>query len=122
MLASPSRPSPTSPCQNGALMHPFLRNLVIGVVGLIIAGALSALALLGQDSNLSVLAMLASALIATAIGIFLFVQGWIWSQRAAQGGYAGRSVAIALAGGLMIVMAAGALAGAVLLVLLFYLG
>ena len=103
-------------------MHPFLRNLVIGVVGLIIAGALSALALLGQDSNLSVLAMLASALIATAIGIFLFVQGWIWSQRAAQGGYAGRSVAIALAGGLMIVMAAGALAGAVLLVLLFYLG
>lgn len=103
-------------------MHPFLRNLVIGIVGLIIAGALSALALLGQDSNLSVLAMLASALIATAIGIFLFVQGWIWSQRAAQGGYAGRSVAIALAGGLMIVMAAGALAGAVLLVLLFYLG
>ena len=103
-------------------MHPFLRNLVIGIVGLIIAGALSALALLGQDSNLSVLAMLASALIATAIGIFLFVQGWIWSQRAAQGGYAGRSVAIALAGGLMVVMAAGALAGAVLLVLLFYLG
>lgn len=103
-------------------MHPFLRNLVIGVVGLIIAGALSALALLGQDSNLSVLAMLASALIATAIGVFLFVQGWIWSQRAAQRGYAGRSVAIALAGGLMIVMAAGALAGAVLLVLLFYLG
>ncbi len=103
-------------------MHPFLRNLVIGIVGLIIAGALSALALLGQDSNLSVLAMLASALIATAIGLFLFVQGWIWSQRAAQHGYAGRSVAIALAGGLMIVMAAGALAGAVLLVLLFYLG
>jgi hypothetical protein len=102
-------------------MHPFLRNLVIGIVGLIIAGALSALALLGEDSNLSVVAMLASGLIATLIGIFLFVQGWIWSQRAARQGHNGRSVAIALAGGLMIVMAAGALAGAVLLVLLFYL-
>ncbi|HET8570787.1 MAG TPA: hypothetical protein VFN14_02775 [Candidatus Limnocylindria bacterium] len=103
-------------------MHPFLRNLVIGIVGLLIAGGLSALALLGTNSSLSVLAMLASALMATAIGIFLFVQGWIWSQRVARRGDAGRSVAIALAGGLMIVMAAGALAGAVMLVLLFYLG
>jgi hypothetical protein len=103
-------------------MHPFLRNLVIGIVGLLIAGGLSALALLGTDSSLSVLAMLASALIATVIGIFLFIQGWVWSQRAARRGDAGRSVAIALAGGLMIVMAAGALAGAVMLVLLFYLG
>ena len=33
-----------------------LRNVVIGVVGLIIAGALTALALLGRDSDLSVLA------------------------------------------------------------------
>ena len=103
-------------------MHPFLRNLVIGIVGLLIAGGLSALALLGTNSSLSVLAMLGSALMATAIGIFLFVQGWIWSQRVARRGDAGRSVAIALAGGLMIVMAAGALAGAVMLVLLFYLG
>jgi hypothetical protein len=102
-------------------MHPFLRDLVIGIVGLIIAGGLSALALLGSDSNLSILAMLASALIAAAIGIFLFVQGWVWSQRAARHGSAGRSLAIALVGGLMIVMAAGALAGAVMLVLLFYL-
>ncbi|HEX5397170.1 MAG TPA: hypothetical protein VFX74_08800 [Candidatus Limnocylindria bacterium] len=101
-------------------MHPFLRNLVIGIVGLIIAGGLSALALLGEDSNLSVLAMVASALIATVIGVFLFIQGWIWSQRAARRGYAGRSVAIAFAGGLMILMAAGAFAGTVLLVLLFY--
>jgi hypothetical protein len=103
-------------------MHPFLRNLVIGIVGLLIAGGLSALALLGTDSNLSVLAMVASALIATVIGIFLFIQGWVWSQRAARRGDAGRSVAIALAGGVMVVMAAGALAGAVMLVLLFYLG
>jgi hypothetical protein len=103
-------------------MHPFLRNLVIGIVGLLIAGGLSALALLGTDSSLSVLAMVASALIATVIGIFLFIQGWVWSQRAARRGDAGRSVAIALAGGVMVVMAAGALAGAVMLVLLFYLG
>jgi hypothetical protein len=103
-------------------MHPFLRNLVIGIVGLLNAGGLSALALLGTDSSLSVLAMVASALIATVIGIFLFIQGWVWSQRAARRGDAGRSVAIALAGGVMVVMAAGALAGAVMLVLLFYLG
>jgi hypothetical protein len=102
-------------------MHPFVRNLVIGIVGLLIAGGLSALALLGNDSSLSILAMLASALIATAIGAFLFVQGWIWSQRAARRGYAGRSVAIAFAGGLMILIAAGSLAGAVMVVLLFYL-
>lgn len=102
-------------------MHPFLRNVVICVVGLLIAGGLSALALLGRDSSLSVIAMLSSALLATAIGVFLFAQGWVWSGRAARQGYAGRSIAIALAGGLMIVLAAGALAGAVILVLLFYL-
>jgi hypothetical protein len=103
-------------------MHPFLRNLVIGLVGLVVAGGLSALALLGEDSSLSVLAMLASSLLATAVGVFLFAQGWIWSQRAARRGYAGRSVAIALAGGLMILVAAGALAGALILLLVFYLG
>ncbi len=103
-------------------MHPFVRNLIIGVVGLIIAGGLSALALLGEDSGLSVLAMLGSALIAGVIGIFLFVQGWIWSQRAARRGATGRSLAIALGGGLMILLAAGALAGATLLVLLFRVG
>ena len=102
-------------------MHPFMRNVVISVVGLIIAGGLSALALQSRDSSLSVVAMLSSALLATVIGAFLFVQGWIWSSRAAREGYAGRSVAIALAGGLMVILAAGALAGSVILVLLFYL-
>jgi hypothetical protein len=102
-------------------MHPFLRNAVISLVALIIAAALSALALFGRDSQLSVLAMLVSALLATAVGTFLFVQGWLWSGRAARQGYAGRSLAIALAGGLMIIVAAAALAGATVLVLLFYL-
>ena len=102
-------------------MHPFLRNVVIGVVGLLIAAGLTAMALLGDDTSLSVVAMLVSALIAVAIGLFLFVQGWIWSQRAYSSRSTGMSVAIALGGGLMIVLAAVALAGAVVLVVVFYL-
>ena len=103
-------------------MHPFLRNAVIGAVGLIIAGALAALALFGRDSELSVLAMLGGALVAAAVGIFLFIQGWVWSTRAARSGYGGRAVAIAFAGVLSALLAAGALAGATILVSLFYLG
>jgi hypothetical protein len=102
-------------------MHPLARNLIIGAVGLIIAGGLSALAVLGKDSGTSVLAMLLAGLVAAAIGIFLFVQAWIWSQRTWRRGSAGTSLAIAVAGGLMIVLAAGALAACVVLVLLFYL-
>lgn len=103
-------------------MHPFLRNLIIGFVGLIVAGALSALAVLGEDTGTSTLAMLASGILGTAVGIFLFVQGWIWSQRAWRGGYVGRSVAIAVAGGLMILIAGAALAGTIVVLQLFYLG
>jgi hypothetical protein len=102
-------------------MHPFLRNVVIGLVGLLIAAGLSTMAILGDDSNLSVLAMLVSALIAAGIGIFLFIQAWIWSQRAYRTRSAGMSVAIAAGGGLMILLSAVALAGAVVLVVLFYL-
>ena len=102
-------------------MHPFVRNVVIGVVGLLIAAGLTAMAVLGDDTGLSVAAMLASALLAVAIGVFLFVQGWIWSQRAYRSRSSGMSVAIALGGGVMIVLAAVALAGAVILVVLFYL-
>ena len=102
-------------------MHPLLRNVVIGVVGLIIAGALTALALLGRDSGLAIPGLLASALLTGGIGIFLFTQGWIWSARAAQRGFLGRSLLIAAGGALMIVLAAGALAGAMILVLLFLL-
>jgi len=101
-------------------MHPLWRNLIIGGVGLIIAGGLAALAVLGRDSSTSVLAMLGAGVVAAAVGIFLFVQGWIWSQRAYRQGYAGRSVAIALGGGIMIVLAAVALGGSVVLLLVFY--
>lgn len=102
-------------------MHPFLRNVVIGVVGLLIAAALTTISILSNDTAFSVGAMLASALIAVVIGVFLFIQGWIWSQRAYRTRSTGMSVAIALGGGFMILLAALALAGAAILVILFYL-
>ena len=102
-------------------MHPLARNVVIGGVGLIIAGGLAALAVFGTESSMSVLAMLGAGLVSGGVGVFLFVQGWIWSQRAYRQGSAGRSVAIALGGGVMIVMAALALGATVVLILVFYL-
>ena len=103
-------------------MHPLLRNVVIGVVGLIIAGALTALALLGGDSDLSILALLAAGVLAALVGIFLYSQGWTWGSRAARRRETGQSVLIAIGGGVMALLAAGALAGLLILVLLFYLG
>ena len=103
-------------------MHPLLRNVVIGMVGLIIAGALTALALLGSDSDLSVLALLAAAVLATLVGLFLYSQGWIWGSRAARRRETGQSVLIAVGGGVMVLIAAVALAGLLVLILLFYLG
>ena len=103
-------------------MHPLLRNVVIGIVGLIIAGALTALALLGRDSDLSVLALLAAGILATLIGLFLYSQGWSWGSRAARRRETGQSVLIAVGGGIMALVAAVALAGFLILILLFYLG
>jgi len=103
-------------------MRPFPRDLVIGAVGLLIAGGLTAIALLGRDSGISVAAMLGAGLVASAVGIYLFVEAWVWSQRVYHSGSTGRAVAIALGGGLMILLTAVALAGSVILVLLFPLG
>ncbi len=103
-------------------MHPMLRNVVIGIVGLIIAGALAALALLGRDSDLSVLALLAAAVLGSIIGLFLYSQGWIWGGRAARRRNHGQAVLIAVGGGLMAIVAAVAIAGLLILVLLFFLG
>ena len=103
-------------------MHPLLRNAVIGLVGLIIAGALTALALVGRDSDLSILAMLAAAILAAAVGLFLYAQGWTWGSRAARRREAGSSLLIAIGGGFMALIAAFALAGLLILILLFYLG
>ena len=101
-------------------MHPFLRSLVIAVVGLIISGGLLALALLGENSDLSVVEMLLSGLVAAVVGIFLFVQGWRWSQRSWHSGSSGKGVLIAVTGGIAGLLGAGALAGVVILLLLFY--
>jgi hypothetical protein len=103
-------------------MHPLLRNAVVGLVGLIIAGALAALALLGRDSDLSFLALLAAGIIGTLVGLFLFSQAWIWGSRAARRREGGQAAMIAVGGGFMALIAAVALAGLVILVLLFFLG
>lgn len=103
-------------------MHPLLRNVVIGIVGLIIAGALSALALLGRDSDLSVLALLGAGTLGTLIGLFLYSQGWIWGSRAARQRAHGQSILIAIGGGLMALVAAVAIAGLLILLLLFFIG
>jgi len=103
-------------------MHPLLRNVVIGIVGLIIVGALIALALVGRDSELSILSLLAAGVLGTAIGLFLYGQGWTWGSRAARRREVGQSVLIAGGGGVMALIAAVALAGLLILVLLFYLG
>lgn len=100
-------------------MHPLLRNLVIAGVGLLIAGGLTAIAVLGENSDVSVAAMVGSGLVTAAVGGFLFVQGWLWSQRACRRGATGRAVAIAFAGGIMLLIGAAALAATVVLVLLF---
>jgi fructose-1,6-bisphosphatase/sedoheptulose 1,7-bisphosphatase-like protein len=103
-------------------MHPILRNVVIGVVGLIISGALVALAILAEDTDLSILAMLVAGLIAAGVGVFLYAQGWVWGTRTARRRQAGQSVLVAIGGGLMALVAAAALAGLLILLLLFYLG
>ncbi len=103
-------------------MHPLLRNVVIGIVGLIIAGALITLALVGRDSELSILSLLAAGVLGTAIGLFMYGQGWTWGSRAARRREGGQSVLIAVGGGVMALIAAVALAGLLILVLLFYLG
>jgi len=100
-------------------MHPLLRNVVIGVVGLIIAGALTALALLGTDSNLSVLALLVAGTIGALVGGFLYAQGWIWGSRAARQRSQGQAMLIAVGAGMMALVAAAALAGLLILLLLF---
>jgi len=100
-------------------MHPMIRNVVIGAVGLIIASALTALALLVPDSDLSVLGLLAAGTIGALIGSFFYVQGWIWGSRAARRRSHGQAVLIAIGGGLMGLVAAAALAGLLVLLLLF---
>ena len=103
-------------------MHPMLRNVVIGVVGLIIAGALTALALLGRDSDQSVLGLLAAGIIGALVGLFFYSQCWVWGSRAARQHETGQAVLIAIGAGLMALVAAVAIAGLLVLALLFFIG
>jgi hypothetical protein len=103
-------------------MHPLLRNVVIGIVGLIIATALAALALIGRDSRQSVPLLVAAGVLGAVVGVFLFSQAWTWSGRAARRRDLGAAVLIAVGGGMMAVVAAVALAGLLILVLVFILG
>jgi hypothetical protein len=103
-------------------MHPLLRNAVIGLVGLIIAGGLTALALLGRDSNVSIVLLIAAGILGALIGLFLYTQGWVWGSRAARRREYGASMLVAIGGGLMALVAAVALAGLLILLLLFIFG
>ncbi len=102
-------------------MNPFVRNVVIGAVGFLVAAGLGVLGLLSSgDPTLQVLAMLAGAVLATGVAIYLFTQAWRWSIIAYREGRTGRSVGVALVGGLIVLVAAGALSYAVILALLFF--
>ena len=103
-------------------MHPMLRNVVIGLVALIIAAGLTALALLNSDPALSVIGLVAAAIIGVLVGTFLYTQGWVWGSRAARQRSTGQALVIALGAGLMALVAAVALAGLLVLILVFFLG
>ena len=102
-------------------MHPLWRTTAVSGVGLAVAGALVVLALIGRNVGLFVWFSLAASLLGAAVGIFAFIQGWRWSQRLAAAGSNGKAVAVALAGGGMILVAGIGLAGALWIVLLFFI-
>ena len=103
-------------------LHPFVRWVVGGVVAMVVAGALIAAAILGRNTQASVYALLGAGVIGVGVGLLLFVESWIWSQRFWRDGSSGRSMATALVGGLAIMMAAVALAASAILLLTFGLG
>ncbi len=111
-----------SPRRRSGRVHPFLRWLILGVVAYIVVGALVAVGLLVRNTQVSVYSLLAAGLIAVVFGGLLFVKAWVWSLRSWRDGCAGRAVGIAVAGGLAVVVGAGALAATIILLLTFGLG
>jgi hypothetical protein len=103
-------------------MNPLARNAVIAVVGMLVSVGLLALSLLVRSVTVFVVAALASAAVAVAVGVYEFIQAWLWSQRLAADGSHGRSVVVALAGGLMVVIAGVAVAAAVWVMALVFIG
>jgi hypothetical protein len=103
-------------------MHPFVRTLVAAIVVLLLAAGVVALGLLSGNPASSIWAILAGSLVTAAVGFFVFVRAWTWSTRASRSNQSGPAAAIAVAGGVMFVLAAGALAVALVMALLFVLG
>lgn len=101
-------------------MNPLARNAVIAVVGMLVSVGLLALSLLVHSVTVFVMAALGSAAVAIAVGVYEFIQAWRWSQRLAADGSLGRSALVALAGGMMIVIAGLAVAAAAWVILLFF--
>lgn len=102
-------------------LSPLWRTAVICFVGLIVSGALVALSLFTRNVDLFVILTLVATFISAAVGIYAGIQGWRGSQRAAARGDQGRSAAIALAAGLMLIVTAVAISGAIWISLLFFL-
>ncbi len=102
-------------------LSPLWRVAVICFVGLTVSGALVALSLFTRDVDLFVILTLVATFIAAGVGIYAGIQGWRGSQRAAARGAHGRSAAIALAAGLMLIVTAVAISGAIWISLLFFL-
>lgn len=103
------------------LRSPLWRDLLIGLLGFGAALGLLIAALLNPSPTDAIPMLLLSALLAAATGVFEVVQAWLWSGRMARAGMTGRSVTIAVAGGLSSLIAAGAAAGVVMLMGIFYL-
>ncbi len=118
----PDQPPPPAPAPSAApsrRLSPLWQTAVVCFVGLTVSGALVVLSLFSR--NLFVPLTLGATLIAVAVGIYAAVQGWRGSQRAARRGAQGRSAAIALVSGAMLIVAAVAISGAIWIVLLFFL-
>lgn len=111
-------PAPVPSTEQPRRTGPLWQTLVISFVGLTVSGALVALSLFSR--NLFVPLVLAATLIAVAVGIYAAVQGWRGSQRAAASGAQGRAAAIALLSGVMLIVSAVAISGAIWIVLLFF--
>ena len=102
-------------------LPPLWQAAVICFVGLTVSGALVALSLFTQNVGLFVILCLVATVIAAGVGVYAVIQGWRGSQRAAARGAQGRAAAIAMAAGLMLIVTAVAISGAIWIVLLFFL-
>jgi hypothetical protein len=118
--AAPPAPAPT-PAPAARRLSPLWQTAVICFVGLTVAGALVAVSLFVQNVTLFVVLTLVGTAITAAVGVFAVVRGWRGSQRLAARGFQGRAAAIALVAGFMVVVTAVAIAGAIWIVLLFFL-